>query len=185
MRRLRPSPPLAGKGGAHRATRDASRVRGICLARPLTYPRSASPPLGHPLPAQRGKEKRGRRAPAHSSDLLKTGACLAKAPPPLLFGRRGVRPLLIPLTAPDRGERSAERRGGLRDPLGGWRSRPARLRGAPLPPCDRRKGASRRSTGGVFLTAPGRAFASGSRHLSRSGESGEPALRQPAPGGGP
>ena len=81
----------------------------------------------------------------------------------LLFVEARARPVLLTLPPENAGERSAERRGGLRGPLGGWRSRPARLRGVPSPPCDRRRGASRRSTGGVFLTAPGRAFGAGSR----------------------
>jgi hypothetical protein len=52
-----------------------------------------------------------------------------------------------------KGERSAGRRGGLRDLLSGWRSRPRRLRGVSSPLAQRR-GASRRSAGGDFC--PGR-----------------------------
>ena len=104
-----------------------------------------------------------------------------RAPSPVFFERPRVGRRLGPALSPgllrspqtNRGERSAERRGGLRGLLGGWRSRPARLRGVPLPPCDRRKGASRRSTGGVFLPAPGRALPA-DRFVSASGSQAAP-----------
>ncbi len=57
-----PSPRFTGRGW--RAPDGASRVRGI--ARPLTEPRSASPPLGPPLPALRGEGQRVRLALMHS-----------------------------------------------------------------------------------------------------------------------
>ena len=51
---------------------------------------------------------------------------------PVFFDRRRVRRIANSNSSLPRGERSAGRRGGVRDPLGGWRSRSmGRLRGVP------------------------------------------------------
>src|SRR6476646_3151692 len=61
---LFPSPlaPLEGEGGLRGAIASASRERGMLMrSAPLSRPRSASPPLGHPLPqGERGSERAAR-----------------------------------------------------------------------------------------------------------------------------
>ena len=76
-------------------------------------------------------------------------------------------------------ERSAEKRGGLRDLLGGWRSRPTRLRGVSASPCDRRSGASRRSTGGDFKSPGPRFLGRGEPCQSQSSEAPRGAVVMP------
>lgn len=77
---------------------------------------------------------------------------------------------LLKVQLPERGERSAGRRGGLRNLLGGRRCRPRRFPRRLLSLMRRGKGASRRSTAALFGSGP------------RFRRACEARRRQPAPG---
>jgi hypothetical protein len=117
---------------------EASWVRGNCLARPLTRPRSASPPRGHPLPqGERGSENtacsRLHRFTCQTASPSRYALRRASnAPPPLLFEGPGVSPLPFFRFSP-RGP------GGVPPRNGGWSAgRAPGVCETPLGrPCDR------------------------------------------------
>jgi hypothetical protein len=81
------------------------------------------------------------------------GCQTANASPPVLFVRRRVRRLAI-CSPQNRGERSAGKRGGLRDPLAAGAAAHETLARRLLFPCDREENASRRSTAAIFVRGP-------------------------------
>ena len=102
----------------------------------------------------RGRCQRSSFEPSRQSSIQLLNN---QAPSPVFFARPRVGLSSGPSRLPFEGSGAPRNAGACEAPLSGWRGRPTRLRGVPSPRA-RRRVASRRSTGGVLISAPGRAL---------------------------